>query len=529
MVAMSAADEQNPEQDPMEPTPLAEASLLHGDVLKSDCDALVVNLFEGVSAPGGATGAVDAALDGAITELIAAGDLEGKVGQVAVLYPRGAVPARRVLVTGLGPAEKFSTEVARRAAANAARKAVQLGASTVHTIAHGAGVGGLDVAAAAQATVEGSLLAGYSFRGWKSGGSGSGKRLTGVTVVEADAAKLELAEAGVSAAKAVAAGVGRARDLVNRPPNRANPQHVAAVARQVAESVGLDIEVGDRDWLERERMGALLAVAAGSRNEPAFIVMTHNAERDDLPTVVLVGKGVTFDTGGLSLKTRDGMVPMKADMAGAAAVIGAMEVVATLGVELRVVGLCPCVENMPDGAAYRPSDVVVASNGVSIEILSTDAEGRLALAEALAFARRYEADAVVDLATLTGSSVVALGAGVSASLFASDDDLAAELESASSETGERVWRMPLFDEYRKAIDAKVADLKNSGGARGGVGTAAVFLERFTDYPWAHVDMAGMELVDSPGDRAYLTAGATGYGVRLLVEFLRRRADRRAAR
>lgn len=223
------------------------------------------------------------------------------------------------------------------------------------------------------------------------------------------------------------------------------------------------------------------------------------------------------------------MVPMKADMAGAAAVIGAMEVVATLGVELRVVGLCPCVENMPDGAAYRPSDVVVASNGVSIEILSTDAEGRLALAEALAFARRYEADAVVDLATLTGSSVVALGAGVSASLFASDDDLAAELESASSETGERVWRMPLFDEYRKAIDAKVADLKNSGGARGGVGTAAVFLERFTDYPWAHVDMAGMELVDSPGDRAYLTAGATGYGVRLLVEFLRRRADRRAAR
>src|SRR5690606_1568402 len=464
---------------------------------------LVVNLFSGVTAPGGATGAVDAALGGALSELIASGDLTGRAGQVGVVYPRGAIPAQRVLVTGLGAAEKFSLEAARRAAACATRKALELGARNVATIAHGAGIGGLDTADAAQATVEGSLLAAYSFPGWKSAPSDGPRRLASVTLVEADAAKVEAAEAGLVVAQAVAAGVARARDLVNRPPNQANPQHLAEVARQVAQSSGLDIEVGDRAWLESERMGALLAVASGSRNEPAFIVMTHNAERDDLPTVVLVGKGVTFDTGGLTLKTRDGMVPMKGDMAGAGAVIGAMEAVAALGLELRVVGLCPCVENMPDGSSYRPSDVVVASNGVSIEILSTDAEGRLALAEALSYAQRLEPDAVIDIATLTGSSVTALGAGVSASLFTNDDDLAQQLAGASDATGERVWRMPLFDEYRKTIDAKVADIKNSGGARGGVGTAAVFLERFTDYPWAHIDMAGMELVDKPGDKTYL--------------------------
>ena len=503
-------------------TPLASAEVANSDIERLTTDALVVNLFEGVAQPGGATGAVDRALGGAIQELITAGDLSGKLGQIAVLYPRGSIPASRVLVVGLGPSERFSPEIARRAAASAARRARELGATHVHTIAHGAGSGGLGMKEAAQATLEGSLLANYTFRGWR--GGDEPRRLSGITLVESDPNKLAAAEQGVRDAGAITSGVARARDLVNRPPNHANPEHLAGIARQVAAAGGLDIEVGDRSWLESERMGALLAVASGSHNEPAFIVMRHNSDRTDLPHVVLVGKGVTFDSGGLSLKTRDGMVPMKGDMAGAGAVIGAMEAVAALGLDLRVTGVCPCVENMPDGASFRPSDVVVASNGVSIEILSTDAEGRLALAEALAYAQRLEPDAVIDIATLTGSSVTALGAGVSASLFANDDDLAAQLARASAATGERVWRMPLFDEYRKTIDAKVADIKNSGGAGGGVGTAAVFLERFTNYPWAHVDMAGMELVAQGGDKEYLSAGATGYGVRLLVEYLQRRAE-----
>lgn len=514
------AAEPQQHDDRLTPTPAAAVTVENAGVETLASEALVVNLFQGVSEPTGATGAVDRALDGAIGELIAAGDLSGKLGQVAVLYPRGAIPARRVLVVGLGPRESFTAEVARRAAASAVRRALDVGARELHTIAHGAGSGGLDVEVAAQATVEGSLLANYAFWGWR--GGEQPQRLGRITLVEGDSAKLTLAERGVNAGRAVAAGAYRARDLVNRPPNHANPAHLVEAAREVASAGGLEIEVGDRAWLESERMGALLAVAAGSRNEPAFIVMRHNADRSDLPLLVLVGKGVTFDTGGLSLKTRDGMVPMKGDMAGAAAVIGAMEAVAALGLELRVTAICACVENMPDGAAFRPSDIVVASNGVSIEILSTDAEGRLALAEALSYAQRLAPAAVIDIATLTGASVTALGAGVSASLFTNDDGLAAELAGVAETTGERVWRMPLFDEYRKTIESKVADLKNSGGARGGVGTAAVFLERFTDYPWAHLDMAGLELVAGPGEKPYLAAGATGYGVRLLVEFLRQR-------
>jgi leucyl aminopeptidase len=267
-------------------------------------------------------------------------------------------------------------------------------------------------------------------------------------------------------------------------------------------------------------MGAFLAVAQGTRNEPIFIVLEHNAGRSDLPTIVLVGKGVTFDSGGLTLKARDGMVAMKSDMGGAAAVLGATQAIAELDLPVHLVAICPCVENMPDGAAYRPSDVIIASNGVSIEIHSTDAEGRLALADALVYAGRYAPDAVVDIATLTGASITALGEGVSSSLFASSEDVAARLAAASLASGERVWRMPLFEEYKDTIDAKVAaDLKNSGGAKGGVGTSAVFLQAFTDYPWAHVDMAGMALVDAPRKKSYLTPGATGYGVRLLVDFV----------
>ena len=502
--------------------PILEAA--HARLEEWEGEALVVNLFEGVTSPGGATGAVDRALGGAVSELIASGELTGKAGQVAVVHTRGALPVKRVLVVGLGPSDGFGPEAARRAAASAAKRAQELGVRHLATIAHGAGVGGLDPARSARATLEGSGLAAYEFRGWKRRGE-EGARLERVTLLEADTGKLPALEAGARLARAVVRGSYLARDLVNAPANVVTPERLAAAATGLSETVGLRVTVGDAAWAAEQRMGALLAVARGSENGPRFVVMEHNAGRDDLPTVVLVGKGVTFDTGGFSLKTRDGMVPMKGDMAGAAAVIGAMSAAAELGLELRVVGLCPCVENMADGRAYRPSDVVVASDGTSIEVLNTDAEGRLALADALVYARRYRPAAVVDVATLTGSSIVALGAGVSASLFANDDALAADLERAAEETGERVWRMPLFEEYAKTIEGQVADLKNSGGARGGVGTAAAFLKAFVDYPWAHVDMAGMELVEKPGPRSYLQAGASGYGVRLLVEFLAARAPR----
>ena len=337
-------------------------------------------------------------------------------------------------------------------------------------------------------------------------------------LVERAPTRLDALRRGAAAAEAVARGVALARDLVNRPPNVAGPAHLADTARAVAERHGLRIEVGDRAWAQQRSMGAFLAVAQGSRNEPAFIVLEHNPEATDLPTVVLVGKGVTFDSGGLSLKTHEGMIPMKSDMGGAAAVLGAMQAAAALELPLHLVGICPCVENMPDGAAYRPSDVLVASNGVSIEVLSTDAEGRLALADALAHAQSFRPDAVIDLATLTGSCVVALGKGVAAGVFSNDEALGRRLERAGTATHERVWPLPLYDDYRESIDSKIADIQNAGARDGGVGTSAAFLKEFVAYPWAHLDIAGMVLRDRAD--GYRPAGATGFGVRLLVETLR---------
>ena len=494
------------------------------DVKSLSVDALVIGVHEGGGELTGAALLIDGATGGAVAELITNGDFTGKTGRAAVIYPRGSLGANRVVLVGLGPRERYGLEAVRRAAATAASRAAELGATSLAVTLHEVPVTGKSPAEVAQATAEGALLASYRFlaslrRARKD------KSVASLVLVARDPATVREVEAGARRAAVIAGAVWAARDLVNQPPNVANPAYLAAHARQLAARYDLALHVGDKAWAAEQQMGAFLAVSKGSSNEPAFIVLEHNAGRTDLPTLVLVGKGVTFDTGGLSLKTRDGMIPMKGDMGGAAAVLGATQAVAGLGLPVHLVAICPCVENMPDGAAYRPSDVIVASNGVSIEIHSTDAEGRMVLADALVHASRYAPAAVVDIATLTGASVTALGSGVSSSLFASDEELAAELVAASEASGERVWRMPLFDEYRDTIDAKVAaDLKNSGGAKGGVGTSAVFLQAFTDYPWAHVDMAGMELVDAPGKKSYLTQGATGYGVRLLVEYVANRVS-----
>jgi len=488
-----------------------------GAIQASTADALVVNLFEGVTAPGGATGAVDRALDGAISELIAGGDISGKEGEVAVLYPRGAIPARRVIVVGLGDRQKFDIEQVRRAAAHAVKKARDLKATTVATIIHGAGIGNLVPAEAAQATVEGSLLALYHYDvpGVDQEPPAEIDRLT---IVEFDEAKLEAIRQGLRVAEALVAGVSLARTLVNEPPNVATPTRMAEAARALAAETGLEITVGGREWAAERDMGAFLAVAKGAGEPPKFIVLEHNGEREDLDTVVLVGKGITFDTGGISIKPTKGMGDMKADMAGAAAVLGAMKAVGLLDLPLRVVGIAPTTENMPDGLAYRPADVITASNGKTIEIISTDAEGRMVLADGLVYAGRYNPDAVIDLATLTGAAIVALGEGVAAALFTTDDSLRDRLVAAGEATYERLWPMPLWDNYQKSIKSEVADIKNSGGRMGGVSTSAKFLHNFTDYNWAHLDIAGMA-VNKKGSE-YSPAGATGFGVRLLVELLR---------
>ena len=496
-----------------------------GSIQASQADTLIVNLFDDVITPGGATGAVDAALNGAIGELIVQGDLKGKTGEVAVLYPRGAITAKRVLVVGLGQREKFDLEGVRLAAANGIKQAQKLNAKTVATIIHGAGVGNLSVAAAAQAIVEGTLLALYQFdaqKQQKENGHDTNGQIESLTIVEFDDTKLDAIQEGVAVAQALAEGVTLARNLVNMPPNIATPTKMAAAAQAIATAHNLKITVGGREWAAEHQMGAFLAVAQGAGEEPKFIVLEHNSERTDLDTVVLVGKGITFDTGGISIKPSERMDAMKSDMGGAAAVLGAMQAVATLNLPLRIIGITPCTENMPDANAYRPADVITASNGKTIEIISTDAEGRMVLADGLVYAQRYNPQAVIDLATLTGACMVALGTNIAAGLFATDDWLRDKLLTAGQTTHERLWPLPLWPDYRPSIDSDVADMKNSGGRMGGVATSAVFLQEFIAYPWAHLDIAGMAM--SEGKQGYTPRGATGYGVRLLVELLRQWAN-----
>jgi len=446
------------------------------------------------------------------------------LNEVAVIYSHGALLAARVIVVGLGSVADFSLDRVRQAAATAARKARELGCTSIASTAHGAGTGQIDPAAAAQAVVEGTLLGLYQWREHRNAPIDRGQ-IESLTIVELDPTKFAAIEAGVMAGQAIALGVNRTRDLVNQPPNYMTPTLLAEAALAMAQAAGLRCEIHDIDWIRSQQMGALLGVTQGSANPPRFIELEYNGS--DAAPIVFVGKGITFDSGGISLKPADGMEAMKDDMGGAAAVIGAIEAVARLKLPVHIVGLAPTCENLPSGTAYRPADVLIARNGKTIEIISTDAEGRLILADALCYAADFEPQVVIDLATLTGACVTALGENVAAGFFCNDDDLARQIKIASQHTDEKLWRLPLYDEYRDKIKSDTADMKNSGGRMSGVGSSAVFLEEFTSYPWAHWDIAGM-VWDTIGPTAlyprthlpYIIRGATGFGVRALVELAR---------
>ena len=498
--------------------------VVQGSIQDTSADVLIVNLFEGVGVPAGATGAVDKALNGAITDVIRSGDYRGKLNELTVLYSRGALPAPRVIVVGLGKVQDFTLDRVRQAAAWAARRARDLGCKSIATVAHGAGTGQIDPTSAAQAVIEGTLLGLYQWREHRNAPIERGPIET-LTLVEFDATKVAAIEAGARAGEAVAFGVNRTRDLVNQPPNYLTPALLAQAAQQMAAEVGVKCVVHDIEWIKAQKMGALLGVTQGSANPPQFIELEYAGS--EAAPLVFVGKGITFDSGGISLKPADGMEAMKNDMGGAAAVIGAVEAAARMKLPVHLVGLIPTCENLPSGTAYRPADVLTARNGKTIEVISTDAEGRLILADALCYAADFKPLAVIDLATLTGACVIALGENVAAGFFCNDDDLSRRIKIASNNTNEKLWRLPLYDEYRDKIRTDNADIKNTGGRYGGVGSSAVFLEEFTAYPWAHWDIAGM-VMDTVGytpvyprtKLPYVIRGGTGFGVRALVELAR---------
>jgi leucyl aminopeptidase len=480
--------------------------------------AIVVNLFEDVTIPGGATGAVDQALGGQIQALIAGGDFRGKRNEIAVLYPNGALPAQRVILVGLGKREKFTPDVIRQAAGTAAKKARDLGVTHLYTIIHGAGIGDVAPELAAEATVEGTLLGLYRFHELKTQLEEARPDLDALTLVELNAARVPALEAGARAGQIVAESTLLARDLVNRPANIATPTHIAEAAERMAGETGLRCEVLDKATLEALGMYTLLSVNRGGDEPARMVILEHNAGRDDLPVVVLVGKGITFDTGGISLKPSADMHRMKGDMGGAAAVISALRAAALFDVPLRVVGLAPLTENMPDAHATKPGDVVRSLKGLTVEILNTDAEGRLILADALTYAGTFEPAAVFDIATLTGGRVVALGEHAAAVM--GDEALIARLRAAGDATYERVWPLPLFEEYGEQLKSTVADVANVGGRAASSITAGYFLSKFVpdSVPWVHIDIAGLDQTEK--DLPYTPKGATGYGVRLLVELLR---------
>ena len=499
-----------------------QIEIKQGNIVTTKADLVIVNLFEGVRSPGGATGAVDRALDGQISQLIALGDCSGELGKTTLFYTLGKMPAPRVLVVGLGKAADFGAQNARIAAAKAISAARKAGARHVATITHGAGIGGMDPVEAAQALVEASLLESYEMPAQRSTEKGKNKIET-MTVVEFNADVIPLLKEGARVGQIIAESAMWARDLAATPSNIATPSYVAAQAQMMADETGLDIRIMEREEMEELGMNILLAVAKGSDEPPKFIILEHNKEQtDELPTIVLVGKGVTFDTGGYSLKRSDGMWKMKYDMSGAANVLAILRAVALLDLPLHVVGLAPMVENMINGHAQKPGDVYRGMTGKTMEVISTDAEGRMILADALAYAGRYHADAVIDQATLTGAIGVALGQQA-AGLFSEDEALKARLMAASAATGERLWPMPMFPEYKEYIKSDFADVKNSTSPNrsAGVSTSAKFLQHFIeDYPWAHLDIAGMGWTNKSHPRPMYPAGAAAFGVRLLVQMLR---------
>ena len=484
--------------------------------------ALVVNLFQGVTQPGGGTGAVDRALDGAVSQLIADGEIKGKLGELTLIHTMDRIPAKRVVVAGLGKSQEFDTGVVRRVSGDVARFLRRKGISEYATIAHGAGIGGLNAVESAQAIAEGTLLGLYKFDAYRSNGSGGDDTddadtgIRGVTIVERDAGAVGDLEAGVSVGAALAESTMLARDLVNHPANVMTPTKMAEAAREVAESVGLELDVMDRDRMREHGMGAFLGVAQGSEEPPKLIVMTYRGDPDNpRNNLGLVGKGITFDTGGISLKPAANMEAMKGDMAGGASVIAAMKAIGSLKPRINVTGLIAATENMPGGRAQRPGDVVTAMNGKTIEVINTDAEGRLVLADTLCYARSLGITRLVDVATLTGAIVVTLGKACTG-MMGNSSKLAKDVGAAGERSGERFWELPMLDDYRELIRSDVADMKNSGGRQAGSITAAMLLREFAeDADWVHLDIAGTSTAS--GSKGHLVKGATGVPTRTLAQ------------
>jgi leucyl aminopeptidase len=457
----------------------------------------------------------DKALQQAATAVISAGDVAGKNFETTWLHSPSGLKAKRLLLVGGGKAKSFSASELRKVAGAAVRALKPRNLRSLAFVSPEA------VAAeeAVRAVVEGAMVGNFDPDTYKS--DRKDQKVESLTLIATgDQGKLERA---LDEARVVAESQNFTRELVNEPSNRMTPTMLANRAQEMCKETGLKCEVYGADKIKELRMGAFWGVAQGSDEPPALIVMRYeSAGVPEKPVLGLVGKGITFDTGGISIKPADGMEKMKYDMAGGATMIGAMRAIALLKPKVKVIGIVCATENMPSGKAQKPGDIQTAMSGKTIEIINTDAEGRLVLADGLCYARQLGCTHLIDAATLTGAVVVALGYA-NAGVFASDDDFYNRFKMAIDKAGEKMWRLPLGEEYLDAMRSSIADLQNTGGRWGGASTAAAFLKEFAeDTPWIHLDIAGTAWMED--NKPWIAKGPSGIAVRTLVEFAREFAD-----
>lgn len=456
-------------------------------------------------------------LHAAIVPLLEPDDFQGKPNQMFLIYPRELLPSPRLLLVGMGKRDTLNAETIRTTAAKALQKAQELKRTDVAISLPIPSA--LPVDAFTQALVEGAGLALYQYLEYKTTRDQEETcQIAHLRIFVEDETPMVAAQAGVRVGQTLVNSVTLARDLSNTPGNVLTPSRLSEIAQEVGVRCDVRVTVLGAEELREQGFGGILAVGQGSVNPPFFIIMEYGQAQSGIPTICLVGKGITFDTGGISIKPADKMDEMKRDMSGAAAVIATMQAVSELQLPIHLVGLVSTAENMPGGSAYKPGDVITSLSGKTIEVLNTDAEGRIVLADALFYAQRYQPQAIVDIATLTGAINIALGP-LASGLLGNNDPLIERLKRAGETTHERLWQLPLWKEYHDMIKSDIADIKNIGNRAAGSITAAAFLAAFVgDSPWAHLDIAATAWTDTPS--AYQPKGSTGVGVRLFVQMLR---------
>jgi leucyl aminopeptidase len=490
-----------------------EFSIKSGNPEKLAVDCVIVGVFEGGKLSEAAKN-IDAASNKALTNVLKSGDFEGKLNASLVLHGLAGVAAARVLLVGLGKQDEFG-EKQYRQAVRAAVKTLPKGVKNAGFCLNEIEIKTADSHSKAAALVEVAMDATYIVNAIKQK-KAEPKTLITITI-NVEKTETKTAEAGVKHGLAIGHGVNLAKDLGNLPPNICTPTYLGEQAKKLAKDYGFKVEVLEQKEIKKLGMGSFLGVAQGSVEPPRFIVLQHLKGKKTQKPTVLVGKGITFDTGGISLKPGGDMDEMKYDMCGAASVLGTFKAIGEMNLAINAVGLIATCENMPDAGAIKPGDILTSMSGLTIEVLNTDAEGRLILCDALTYAERFEPSAVVDIATLTGACVIALGHHPSG-LFSNKDALAHELLAAGEAAHDRAWHMPLWEEFQTQLDSNFADMANIGGRAGGSITAACFLSRFTKkYDWAHLDIAGTAW------KSGKEKGGTGRPVPLLTTFLVNRA------